>query len=175
MEINQELIDAINDQINFEIYSGYIYLSMATWFEEENLPGFARWMEFQYQEEFNHAMRFYRHLTERGARVELKAIDAPKTEWSSPLDVFEEAYNHEAHVTERIYKIGELAEKHGDRGTMSFLNWFYDEQVEEEATTMEIRDMLKKIGDSVNALFMLDSKLGSRAPAAGPPAESTDP
>ena len=175
MEINQELIDAINDQINFEIYSGYIYLSMATWFEEENLPGFAHWMEVQYQEEFAHAMRFYRHLVERGARVEMKAIDGPKTKWSSPLEVFEEAYGHEKHVTERIYKIGELAEKLGDRGTMSFLNWFYDEQVEEEANTMEIRDMLKKIGDSINALYMLDAKLGGRAPAPAPPAESTEP
>jgi len=175
MEISQELVDAINDQINFELYSAFIYLSMGTWLEEQNLSGMAHWMEVQYQEEFAHAMRFYRHLTERGARVELKAIEAPKTEWASAHEVFADAYHHETIVTERIYKIGDIADKLGDRSTQSMLNWFYDEQTEEEAQTMELRDMLKMIGDSIPALFQLDAKLGARAANITIPAESTDP
>jgi ferritin len=175
MEINQELVDAINDQINFELYSAFIYLSMGTWFEEQNLSGMAHWMEVQYQEEFAHAMRFYRHLTERGARVVLKEIKAPQTEWASAHDVFADAYKHELIVTERIYKIGDIAEKLGDRSTQSFLKWFYDEQTEEEANTMEIRDKLKLIGDSIPALLQLDAQLGARPAAPPVPAESTAP
>jgi ferritin len=175
MEISQKLTDAINDQINFELYSAFIYLSMGTWFEEQNLPGFAHWMEVQYQEEFAHAMRFYRHVTERGGRVILKAIDAPKTEWASPLEVFEDAYNHEKEVTSRIYKIGDIADEEKDRGAMGLLQWFYDEQVEEEDNTSTIRDQLKMIGDSTQGLFMMDRELGQRPAAAPPPAESMAP
>jgi ferritin len=175
MEISQELVDAINDQINFELYSAFIYLSMGTWLEEQNLGGMAHWMEVQYQEEFSHAMRFYRHLTERGARVILKEIKAPQTEWASAHEVFADAYKHELIVTERIYKIGEIADRLGDRSTQSFLKWFYDEQTEEEANTMELRDLLEKIGDSIPALFQLDAKLAGRPAAPAPPAESTSP
>jgi len=175
MEISQELVDAINDQINFELYSAFIYLSMGTWLEEQNLNGMAHWMEVQYQEEFAHAMRFYRHLTERGARVVLKTIEGPKTEWASAHDVFADAYHHELLVTERIYKMGDIADKLGDRSTQSMLTWFYNEQTEEEANTMGIRDKLKLIGDSIPALLQLDSQLGTRPPAPPIPAESTDP
>jgi len=175
MEISQELIDAINDQINFELYSGYIYLSMATWFEEKNLPGMAHWMEVQADEEYSHAIRFYRHIVERGGRVTMKGIDAPKTEWASPLEVFQDAYNHELTVTERIYKIGAIADKLGDRSTQSMLQWFYNEQTEEEKNTMEIRDMLKMIKDSIPALLQVDAKLGARPAAPAPPLESTAP
>ncbi len=175
MEINKELVDAINDQLNFELYSAFIYLSMGTWFEEQNLNGMAHWMEVQYQEEFSHAMRFYRHLTERGARVVMKQIAAPKTDWESAYEVFADAYHHETVVTGRIYKIGDIADRLGDRSTQSMLNWFYNEQTEEEATTMGIRDKLKLIGDSIPALLLLDTELGARPPAAPIPAESTDP
>jgi len=175
MEINKELVDAINDQLNFELYSAFIYLSMGTWFEEQNLSGMAAWMEVQYQEEFTHAMRFYRHLTERGARVVMKQIAAPKTDWESSFEVFADAYRHETVVTARIYKIGDVADRLGDRSTQSMLNWFYNEQTEEEATTMGIRDKLKLIGGSIPALLLLDTELGARPPAAPIPAESTDP
>ncbi|TXT55685.1 MAG: Bacterial non-heme ferritin [Candidatus Thorarchaeota archaeon] len=175
MEISKELADMINDQLNFEIYSGYIYLAMAAWFEDQNLAGIAHWMEIQFDEEYAHAMRFWRHLYERGAKVELKAIEGPKTEWASPLEAFEDAYEHEKLVTQRIYKIGELAEEQKDRATLSFLNWFYDEQVEEEDKTMEIRDLLKMIGDSIPALLQLDAKLGARGEAPPVPQESTGP
>lgn len=175
MKISQELVDAINDQINFELYSAFIYLSMATYFEEKNLDGMAHWMEVQYQEEFTHAMRFYRHLTERGARVALKTIEAPKTEWASPHEAFADAYHHELLVTERIYKIGNIADKLGDRSTQSMLNWFYNEQTEEEKNTMEIRDKLKLFGESMPALLQLDAQLGARPPAPPIPASSTAP
>jgi ferritin len=175
MEIDKELVDAINDQLNFELYSAFIYLSMGTWLEEQNLGGMAAWMEIQYKEEFAHAMRFYRHLTERGARVTMKQIDAPKTEWASAHEVFTDAFHHETIVTERIYKIGDIADRLGDRSTQSMLTWFYNEQTEEEAKTMEIRDKLKLIGDSIPALLQLDSQLGARVDNVVIPAESTDP
>ncbi|MHA2117077.1 MAG: ferritin, partial [Candidatus Thorarchaeota archaeon] len=122
MEIDNELVDAINDQLNFELYSAFIYLSMGTWLEEQSLSGMAHWMEVQYQEEFAHAMRFYRHLTERGARVVMKEIAGPKTDWASAHEVFADAYHHESIVTERIYKIGDIADRLGDRSTQSMLN-----------------------------------------------------
>ncbi len=175
MEISKELQDAINDQINFELYSAYIYLSMAAWFEKNNLSGMAHWMEVQVDEEYAHAMRFYRHITERGGRVLMKAVAGPETEWSSPLDVFSTAYEHEKIVTKRIYKIGDLADNEGDRAAKGMLEWFYDEQVEEEKNTSEIRDTLKMIGDNAHALLMLDRELGARPAAAAPPADSTAP
>ncbi len=175
MKISQELVDAINDQINFELYSAFIYFSMGAWFESQNLKGMAHWMEVQYQEEFNHAMRFYRHLTERGARVIMKQIDAPATEWKSAHDVFAVAYHHETIVTERIYKIGDIADRLGDRSAQSMLHWFYNEQTEEEANTMELRDRLKQIGDSLPALLQIDAQVAARPPAPPVPASSIAP
>ncbi|NWF95562.1 MAG: ferritin [Candidatus Thorarchaeota archaeon] len=172
LEISKELVDAINDQINFELYSGYIYLSMATWFESRNLRGMAHWMEVQADEEYNHAIRFHRHVTERGGRTLLKEIRTPRTEWGSPLEVFEDALNHERTVTERIYKIGEIAERLGDRATQSFLRWFYNEQVEEEKNATENRDLIKMAKDSIPALLHIDARLGGRKPAGPAPSES---
>ena len=162
MEISKKLADAMNDQINYELYSGYIYLSMAAWFEEQNLDGMAQWMKKQAKEEYEHAMKFWDHVVDRGGRVILKAIEAPKTEWDSPLEVWEDAYQHEMNVTKRIFKIGKIAEKEDDKSATPLLQWFYDEQVEEEEQAMKVRDQLKMIGDSTNALLMLDSKLGQR-------------
>ena len=109
------------------------------------------------------------------ARVVMKQIDAPKTDWASAHEVFAEAYHHETIVTERIYKIGDIADRLGDRSTQSMLTWFYNEQTEEEAKTMELRDKLKLIGDSIPALLQLDAELGARPPAAPIPADSTAP
>lgn len=162
MEISKELQDAINDQLNFELYSGYIYLSMAAYFESLNLNGMAHWMKIQAGEEYEHAMRFWTHISDRGGRVVLTEIKAPATEWDSPLAAWENAYEHEKIVTERIFKIGKLAEKHGDKSAIPMLNWFYDEQVEEEEQTSRIADLLKQIEDNKGALFMLDSRLGQR-------------
>ena len=162
MEIGKKLVDAISDQINYELYSGYIYLSMAAWFEKQNLDGMAQWMKKQAKEEYQHAMKFWDHVVDRGARVILKAIEAPKTEWDSPLEVWEDAYQHEINVTKRIFEIGKIAEKEGDKSATPLLQWFYDEQVEEEEQTMKVRDQLKMIGDSTNAMLVLDSTLGQR-------------
>ncbi len=162
MQISKKMIGAMNDQINYELYSAYIYLSMASWFEGQNLDGMAHWMKVQAKEEYEHAMRFWNHITDRGGRVKLKEIEAPKTDWKSPLEAWDDAYEHEIKVTKRIFKIGEIAEKEGDKSAIPILDWFYDEQVEEEEQTMKIRDQLQIIGDSTNALFMLDSKLGQR-------------
>ncbi|MFW9910025.1 MAG: ferritin [Candidatus Thorarchaeota archaeon] len=175
MEISRELADAINDQINFELYSAYIYLSMAAWFEEKNLPGMGHWMEVQVDEEYAHAIRFYRHIIERGGRVLMKAIEGPDSEWESPADVFKTAYEHEQIVTSRIYKIGEIADREGDRAAKGMLQWFYDEQIEEEKNTSEIYSTLKMIGDNVHALLMLDRELGARPAAPAPPLDSTAP
>lgn len=162
MKISEKLVEAINDQINYELYSGYIYLSMAAWFEEQSLDGMAHWMKVQAGEEYDHAMRFWDHIVDRGGRVVLKAVEAPKSNWGSPLEAWEDAYEHEQKVTARIFKIGETAEEEGDRSARPLLQWFYDEQVEEEEQTMKVRDLLKKIGDATNALLMLDAKLGQR-------------
>ena len=161
-KISKELTDAINDQINYELYSGYIYLSMATWFEEQNLDGMAHWMKIQANEEYEHAMRFWNHITERGGRVILTAIEAPQTEWKTPLEAWDVAYHHELNVTKRIAKIGDLAQKEGDKSATPLLQWFYNEQIEEEEQTLKVRDLLTRIGDSTNTLFLLDAKLGQR-------------
>lgn len=162
MEISKELQEAINDQINFELYSGYIYLSMAAYFESINLTGMAEWMKIQASEEYGHAMRFWKHVTDRGGRVTLKSIEEPTTKWESPLAAWETAHEHEKIVTERIFKIGKLAEKVGDKSAIPLLNWFYNEQVEEEEQTQRIANLLQMIGDAKGALFMLDAKLGQR-------------
>jgi ferritin len=162
MEISKELQDMINDQINFELYSAYIYLSMAAYFESVNLNGMAHWMKQQAIEEYEHAMRFWTHISDRGGRVILTEIKGPATEWDSPLAAWENAYEHEKIVTERIFKIGKVAEKMGDRSVIPMLNWFYEEQVEEEEQTQNIAALLKEIGDAKGALFMLDNRLGQR-------------
>lgn len=162
MKISQKLIDAINTQINKELYSSYLYLSMAAYFENKNFSGFAHWMFLQSKEENDHAMKFFKYLCERGVKVELKAIDAPKTEWKSPLEVFEEVFAHEQKVSEMIINLLELAKKEVDYATEIFLQWFIKEQVEEEANASVIVDKLKLIGDNINGLFMLDKELGTR-------------
>lgn len=162
MEISKELQDAMNDQLNFELYSAYIYQSMAAYFESINLSGMAHWMLKQAIEEYEHAMRFWKHIVDRAGRVILDEIKAPKTEWESPLAAWTDAYEHEKVVTKRIYDIGKLAEKEGDRGAEPLLHWFYDEQVEEEEQTLRVVDMLKMIGDAPSPLIMLDTQLGKR-------------
>jgi len=162
MEIGKDLTEAINEQINFELYSGYVYLSMASWFEDNNLDGMAHWMKIQADEEYEHAMLFWNHIVDRGGKVDLKEVAGPKTGWESALEAWQDAYEHELEVTKRINNIGDMAEEENDKATMAFLQWFYDEQVEEEEQTMKVRDLLEMIGDSTNALMRLDEKLGQR-------------
>lgn len=152
----------INDQINAELYSAYLYLAMSAYFEDQNLPGFAHWMALQANEEQEHAMKFYKFVFERGGRVTLGAIEAPPAQWKSPLDAFESAYKHEIKVTGLIHKLVDLARSEKDVATENFLMWYVNEQVEEEAHADAIVQKLKLIKDSPNGIFMLDKELSAR-------------
>ncbi len=160
--IDKEIEEAINRQINEEMYSSYLYLSMSSYFESMGLRGFANWMYVQHKEEMDHAMKFYRYLIERGGRVKLYAIKEPPHEWESPLHTFEETLKHERHITECINNLADLAERKKDRATFNLLQWYIDEQVEEEANDEEIIQMLKMIGGQGHGLLMLDRELAKR-------------
>ncbi len=152
----------LNDQITHEFYASYLYLSMAAYFETQNLPGFARWMEAQSEEERKHAMKFYNYINDRNDSVELQAIAQPPSEFQSPLDVFEQVFKHEQKVTALIHKIYETALKENDYATHAMLHWFINEQVEEEKSARQIIERLKMTGGESSALLMLDHELGAR-------------
>ncbi|NIR42402.1 MAG: ferritin [Gemmatimonadetes bacterium] len=160
--LSKSMEEALNAQINAELYSAYIYLSMSTYFEANDFPGMASWMRHQAQEEVDHAMKFYRYVVDRDGRVTLAAIDAPPTDWKSPLAAFEKAYKHEQHVTGLINELVAQADEENDYATRNMLDWFVDEQVEEEATASAIVARLKLIGDNAPGLIMLDRELGAR-------------
>ncbi|MGC9455309.1 MAG: ferritin [Phycisphaerae bacterium] len=160
--LSEKMLAELNEQINAELYSAYLYLSMSAWFEEENLPGFAAWMRVQAQEETAHAMRFFGYVTERGGRVKLGAIEQPPADWESTLSAFENVLEHEQKVTSLIHKLVELARGENDYATDAMLQWFVNEQVEEEASADEILQKLRRLKDSPQGLFMLDSKLAER-------------
>jgi ferritin len=154
--------DAINEQINKELYSAYLYLAMAAYFDANNLPGFAHWMRAQYGEETEHALKFYHYVNERGGRVFVKAIDEPPAEFGSPLKAFEQTLEHEQFVTSLINKLYELALEEKDYATQSLLKWYIDEQVEEEANASYIVETLKQVGEKGNGLILLDRQLAQR-------------
>jgi ferritin len=160
--INKIMQDAMNEQINKELYSSYLYLSMAAYFEDKNLSGFAHWMRMQEAEEREHAMKFYDFILERGGKVTLKAIDAPKTEWASTMEVAEEVAAHEAKVTASIYALYETALKEKDYPAQIMLQWFISEQVEEEKNATDIVASLKLIEERGTAVLMLDHQLAKR-------------
>lgn len=160
--MKREMEDALNDQINAELYSSYLYLAMAGWFESINLPGFTNWMKVQAQEELVHAMKFFSYVAERQGRIELKAIETPPKEWESPLAAFEAAYAHEQHITDRINKLVDLALKLSDHAANNLLQWFVAEQVEEEATADGIVQHLKLVKGEGQGLFMIDRELAGR-------------
>jgi ferritin len=160
--INAKVQDAMNKQINAELYSAYLYLAMAAHLDDSNLLGMANWMKVQAQEELAHAMKFYKHIVDRGGRVTLTAIEMPPREWESILNVFESAHAHECHVSALIYGLVDLAQAEKDHAALPLLQWFVSEQVEEEANTNEIVQRLKLIGESKNGIFMLDRLLGER-------------
>jgi ferritin len=167
--LNSSIQDAINSQINAELYSSYLYLSMAAYFESKNLGGMANWMRLQAQEELQHAMKFFDYVSERGGRVVLTEIASPRTDWESPVDVFQHTADHESDVTARINKLVDLAIAEKDHAANTFLQWFVTEQVEEEATAQTILEKLKLVGNDGFAILMLDEELGQRtlsAPAA---------
>ena len=160
--ISQKLQTAINDQINKELFSEYYYLSMASYFNSIGLDGFENFFLIQVQEERFHAMKMYYFLNERGGRVILSQIDAPKTEFTSSLEVFQLAYEHEQYVTKLINELMDIAISENDHAAKSFLNWFVDEQVEEEASMESIVNKLKLIDGKGNGLLMLNKELSTR-------------
>ncbi|HDP94640.1 MAG TPA: ferritin [Candidatus Aminicenantes bacterium] len=160
--IKKTIQDALNQQINEELFSAYLYLSMAAQFDEMNLGGFSHWMEKQAQEELEHAMKFYHFINERGGRVELQAIKVPQKDWDSASKMMSESLAHEEHITTCIHNLVELATREKDYATMNMLQWFVNEQVEEEAGVTKIVEKLKLIGERGQGLFMLDRELGAR-------------
>ncbi len=169
--IKESVAEAINKQINAEMYSGYLYLSMAVDFGEKNLDGFQHWMRLQAEEELGHGMRFLDYLQERGGHIELQAIEKPEIQWDTPLEAFEFVYQHECKVTGMINDLVDLAEKEKDRATVNMLQWFVDEQVEEEDSANEIVQKLKMVGDSPSALMMMNEKMAQRPMESGEPEE----
>lgn len=162
MTIKPRMQTAINKQINAELYSAYIYFSMSSYFNNLNLSGFANWMQKQAKEEVQHALKFYNFIYERGGKVTLLAIAQPPKTFKSPLAAFQQAFRHEQQVTKLIHKLADIADSLKDRATLSFLDWFIDEQVEEEDSANQIVEQLKMIGSSKNGLLMLDQQLGKR-------------
>ncbi len=161
--ISKTLEKAFNEQINKEFYSAYLYLSMAAHFDARNLPGFASWMKVQASEEQGHGMRLYGHLYDRNGAVTLEAIEKPPVEFGKPLAVFELILEHERKVTASIKALYELAVKEGDNAAAIFLQWFVNEQVEEEKNASDIIEQLKMSGDqSFGLLFMDKHVLGAR-------------
>ncbi len=160
--IGEKMGMALNDQLNAELYSAYLYLSMSAYFQSLNLKGFANWMRVQTQEELLHAVKFYDFINNRGGRVKLAAIETPPSGWESPLEVFESAYQHEQKVTGLINNLVEIALEERDHATEIFLQWFVTEQVEEEDSVNTVIQKLKLMGDAPGGMFMLDNELGQR-------------
>ena len=167
--MNEKIEQAFNEQINAETFSAYLYWSVSAYFASIGLDGFARWMTAQAQEEMLHASKFYNTILERGGNVTLTELDAPATEWDSPLEAFEAAYAHEQYITGRIDDLMNLAIEESDHASKSLLQWFVDEQVAEEDSVLQIVDQLKLIGDDGRGLLMLDRELGQRVFTPPPP------
>lgn len=169
--MNKKIEEAFNKQLNEELYSAYLYLSMSAWFEAQNLKGMANWMRQQSQEEVAHAMRFYNFIFDRDGVVTLTEVRTPKTDWKSPLNAFEDAFSHERKISGFIHGLVDLSLTENDHAANTFLQWFVNEQVEEEASVKEIVDKLKFAGDNKVTLFMMDNELGQRQFSAAAEAE----
>ena len=161
--IGKKMTEALNLQMNREFYNSRLYLAMAAYFQSINMEGAAKWMELQSQEETGHAMRLYKHLEERGARITLTEVKAPPAEWDSPLAAFEDAYKHECRVSREFDEHVELARAEKDNATLNFLQWFVDEQVEEEASVDSVVQKMRMAKDAAGAIFMIDRMLAQRA------------
>lgn len=162
MAMKEKIVNALNEQVNKELYSAYLYQSMAAYFDSKNLEGFSAWMDAQAQEEMVHARKIYDFIQDRGGRVKLTAIAEPKHDWKNSLEVFQDALKHEEFITDSINKLVDLAIEEKDYAMNNFLQWFVAEQVEEEKTTGDIKNKLELIGSNVQALLNLDEKLADR-------------
>ena len=173
--LSEKIMEALNKQVNREIYSAYLYLSMSAYSTFKGLKGFANWFMVQYQEEMVHAMKFYDYINDQGGRIKLMAIEQPPAEFGSPLEMFEKTLDHEKFVTKCINDLVDLAIEEKDNATRIFLQWFVTEQIEEEANDNEIIAKLKLVGKEGNRLFMIDKELGTRvfvAPATSEPSKA---
>ncbi len=162
MALGKKTQKALNEQIAKEWYSAYLYMGMAAWFEEQDLPGCANWMKVQAQEELAHGLILFNYLADQGASIKLAPVEAPTTSYKSIVAVFEKQLEHEKTVTASIHKIVDAAIDENDHASRVFLDWFVKEQVEEEATAETILGKVKRIGDSGAGLLMLDGRLGER-------------
>ena len=167
--LNKKIETALNNQINAEFYSAYLYLSMSAYLQDNSLIGFANWMRAQFEEEQFHALKMYDYLLERGGQIKLEQVDKPPHDWKNIIDVFEEVLKHEQEVTRSINDLMSLAIEERDHATVNFLQWFVDEQVEEEANVSDILAQLKLVGGQGSGLFMLDREAAQRK--FTPPAE----
>lgn len=161
--LSKPLLSALNEQINHEMFSSYLYLAMSAYCESKNFPGMAKWMKMQSNEETNHAMKIYDYIHNRNGIVTLMAISQPPADFGSPLKMFEQALEHERKISGLITKLYELSIKENDYPTQIMLQWFITEQVEEEKTTLGIVEQLKMVGDSPVSLMMMDKQLGARS------------
>jgi ferritin len=160
--ISKKMEQALNDQINKEMYSAYLYLAMSADTTHRGLDGFANWFMVQYQEEMEHATRIYNYINEQGGKVELQAIEQPPTTFKDPLTMFKQTLEHEQFITKSINDLVDLAKKENDHATEIFLQWFVTEQIEEEANDNEIIDKLTMVGTKGNGLYMIDRELSQR-------------
>jgi ferritin len=166
--IPKKIEEAFSEQIKHELESAYIYLSMAAYFDADGFPGMGTWMRAQVQEEQTHAMRFYKHIVERGGHVKLHSLAMPPQDWKSPLAAFEAAYEHEQFITAKIDGLVKLAQADGDHGSTTLLQWFVDEQIEEEANSSKIVQELRLVGNDGRGILMIDRELGQRTFALAP-------
>ncbi|WP_299580229.1 ferritin [uncultured Sunxiuqinia sp.] len=160
--LKDQVLKALNKQINAEMHSAYLYLSMSAYFEDKGLGGFANWMKVQYKEELSHALKIFDFVNERNGRVLLEPIDGVPTDFGGIIDVFEKTLAHEQKVTQMIDELMDVAVAASDHATQSFLQWFVDEQVEEESNVNELLDNLRLIDGQGNGLFMLNRELQGR-------------
>jgi ferritin len=165
--LTDKMQKTLNGQMNAELYSSYLYLSMNAYFKSINLDGFANWMYYQAQEELEHAMKFYDFICQRGNRVQLAQIEAPPSVWNSPLAVFEDTLAHEQKVTGLINDLVEIANEERDHASQIFLQWFVSEQVEEEDSVGGVLEQLKLMGEAKGGLFMMDREMAKRRPSGG--------
>ena len=160
--LKEKMEKALNEQINKELYSSYLYLSMSAYAQSLGMPGIANWMKIQAKEELTHANKFFDYIHERNGRVLLTAIDKVDIEFGDVIEIFKRVLEHEQLVTESINNLVDISIELSDHATRSMLLWFVDEQVEEEATVQEIIDQLKMVEGKGHGLFMIDKELGAR-------------
>ena len=164
--ISKKMEAELNEQVNKEFYSAYLYLAMAAYCTDIGLPGFAHWMRLQYEEETVHVTKMYDYILDQGGKVHLKAIEEPPKEYGSPLDIFEKTLEHEQFVTRSINTLMSLAIEENDYATQAFLQWYVTEQVEEEASVQDVLNPLRMVGNDKGGLMMIDQKLSGRAGGA---------